>query len=286
MRHRLLFSAALTAALLPCVPTPASADYEFCNDARFSMWSAIAYEDKDKGWVTIGWFEVKRMRCDILISGSLKGRMFDHTVEHEMTGKNVPYLGWPGPIGGQDQTFCVGEEHSKPFVIYKNEVNGSCQAKGYVERSFRGHANGVDRRLPAENYDNFGTPLGWAGSPLSAAEEKEFAPKDYFWECDECPKMVIVPPGELMMGSPDNEPGHNTNEGPRHKVTVRQPFAVAERWISRKEFEKFAKATGHDAGDKCTVWKDGKLTERVRALVSQPRFCPEQRRSRGLRQSQ
>ena len=90
------------------------------------------------------------MRCDILISGSLKGRMFYHTVEHEMTGKNVPYLGWPGPVGGQDQTFCVGEEHSKPFVIYKKEVNGSCQAKGYVERSFRRHGSGDDKRIPAE----------------------------------------------------------------------------------------------------------------------------------------
>jgi formylglycine-generating enzyme required for sulfatase activity len=63
------------------------------------------------------------------------------------------------------------------------------------------------------------------------------------------------------MGSPDKELGRNPNEGPQHKVTLRQPFAVAERWVSRGAFETFAKATGHEAGDKCQTWKDGKLTE-------------------------
>ena len=40
-------------------------------------------------------------------------------------------------------------------------------------------------------------------------------------------------------------PGRRAEEGPRHKVTIHQPFAVAERWVSRGEFKTFAKPTGH-----------------------------------------
>ena len=87
MRRGVAFLAALSAAWPPCAPTPATADYQFCNHARFPTWSAFAYEDKDKGWLTIGWFEVKRMSCDVLISGSLKGRVFYHTVEREEAGR-------------------------------------------------------------------------------------------------------------------------------------------------------------------------------------------------------
>ena len=275
MRRGVAFLAALSAAWPPCAPTPATADYQFCNHARFPTWSAFAYGDKDKGWLTIGWFEVKRMSCDVLISGSLKGRVFYHTVEREEAGKNVTNLGWPGPPDGKDQTFCVGEDHAKPFVIYKKDIDSSCQSKSYVERSFRRHAGGAARKEFAENYDTFTTDLGWPGSPLSTAEEKEFGAKDYFWECDECPKMVIVPAGELMMGSPDNEPGRNTNEGPRHKVSFRQPFAVAESWVSRGEFAKFVETTGHNAGDKCNVWKDGKFTEESGRSFRSPGFAQD-----------
>ena len=42
---------------------------------------------------------------------------------------------------------------------------------------------------------------------------------------------------------------------------MRQPFAVAERWVSRAEFGKFVDTTGHNAGDKCQTWKDGKWSE-------------------------
>ena len=106
-------------------------------------------------------------------------------------------------------------------------------------------------------------------------EEKELGAKDYFWECSGCPKMVVVPAGDFMMGSEEKEPGRRAEEGPRHKVIMRQPFAVADRWVSRADFRKFVEATGHNAGDKCQTWKDGQWSEEAGRSFRSPGFPQE-----------
>jgi formylglycine-generating enzyme required for sulfatase activity len=52
--------------------------------------------------------------------------------------------------------------------------------------------------------------------------------KDSFKDCPECPEMVVVPAGEVMMGSRSNEEGRAGNEGPQHKVTIEKQFAVSK----------------------------------------------------------
>ena len=37
-------------------------------------------------------------------------------------------------------------------------------------------------------------------------------------------ELVLIPPGEFVMGSPDSEAGRVADEGPRHRVTISQPF--------------------------------------------------------------
>jgi formylglycine-generating enzyme required for sulfatase activity len=56
--------------------------------------------------------------------------------------------------------------------------------------------------------------------------------------------LVYVPGGEFAMGSPDDEPGRQPNEGPRRKVKV-NPFWLAKCEVSWDEFYHF--------------WKDEKL---------------------------
>lgn len=87
--------------------------------------------------------------------------------------------------------------------------------------------------------------------------------------------MVVVSAGEFMMGSPENEAGRNPNEGPQHKVTMRQPFAIAERWVSRAELETFANETGYVAGNECQVWKDGKLINETGRSFRSPGFTQD-----------
>jgi formylglycine-generating enzyme required for sulfatase activity len=63
---------------------------------------------------------------------------------------------------------------------------------------------------------------------LSANAERSVQPRQEFQECSLCPAMITLPPGEFMMGSPEDESGRDRNETPRHKVTLAAPFAVAK----------------------------------------------------------
>ena len=50
--------------------------------------------------------------------------------------------------------------------------------------------------------------------------------KQGFKDCPECPEMILIPAGDVMMGSPPQERGRSGNEGPQHKVTIAKPFAA------------------------------------------------------------
>ncbi|HHW77831.1 MAG TPA: SUMF1/EgtB/PvdO family nonheme iron enzyme, partial [Xanthomonadaceae bacterium] len=40
------------------------------------------------------------------------------------------------------------------------------------------------------------------------------------------PEMVVIPAGEFLMGSPEDESERQASEGPQHLVTFSQPFAM------------------------------------------------------------
>ncbi len=57
------------------------------------------------------------------------------------------------------------------------------------------------------------------------------------------PRMVVVPVGTLVMGSPDSEPGHAKNEQPQRKLNFERGFALARNETSVAEFRAFVEAT-------------------------------------------
>jgi formylglycine-generating enzyme required for sulfatase activity len=69
---------------------------------------------------------------------------------------------------------------------------------------------------------------------LKPEAERALKPGDPpFRECaKDCPEMIVIPPGEFMMGSPTTEKGRYNNEddgqGRQHKVTIAKPFAVSK----------------------------------------------------------
>ena len=82
--------------------------------------------------------------------------------------------------------------------------------------------------------------------------------------------MVVVMPGEFMMGSSDDEKGHYKDEYPQHKVVFGNRFAVAkfeltfDEWdecVAYGDCETHIKASGWGRGRQPAInvsWDDAK----------------------------
>ena len=62
------------------------------------------------------------------------------------------------------------------------------------------------------------------------------------------PEMVVIPAGEFLMGSPEDEDGRNTDER-QHRVAIEQPFAIGKHEVTFAEYDRFAGTTGRDKPD-------------------------------------
>jgi formylglycine-generating enzyme required for sulfatase activity len=77
------------------------------------------------------------------------------------------------------------------------------------------------------------------------AAERAFKPGDEFRECaKDCPAMVVIPPGEFWMGSPDDE--GLDREHPRHKVKIDKPFAVGKFEVTWDDWDACVAMRGCD----------------------------------------
>ncbi len=63
-----------------------------------------------------------------------------------------------------------------------------------------------------------------------------------FEDCDDCPRMAIVPAGEFTMGSPPSEQYRGAEA--QHRVTIAAPFAVSKFEITFDEWEACAEQGG------------------------------------------
>ena len=72
-----------------------------------------------------------------------------------------------------------------------------------------------------------------------------------FRDCATCPEMVVVPAGSYEMGSLASEAGRSRAEGPVHRVTLAQSFAVGVYEVTRGEFGRFVESTGYSMGNAC-----------------------------------
>ena len=91
---------------------------------------------------------------------------------------------------------------------------------------------------------------------MQKAERGEVGPAggEVFRDCDAtwCPELVVVPAGSYIMGSPESEAGRNANEGPTHRVTIPESFAVGVYEVTFEEWDACRRGGGcsRNPGDK------------------------------------
>lgn len=98
------------------------------------------------------------------------------------------------------------------------------------------------------------TPMGVTvtKSPATLPDLAQFAEFATSW----APRMVILPAGDFLMGSPDSDTDAYPDEKPLHHVAIRR-FAISLHLVTFSEYDVFAKATGRDyPGD--ATWGRGK----------------------------
>jgi len=87
---------------------------------------------------------------------------------------------------------------------------------------------------------------------VKAVEEAEVAKqppptggvfRDTLKDGSQGPEMVVVPAGSFLMGSPEDEPGHEGDESPQHLVTFAKPFAIGKYAGTFDEYDRFCEST-------------------------------------------
>ena len=76
---------------------------------------------------------------------------------------------------------------------------------------------------------------------------------DVFKDCEVCPEMVVIPPGEFVMGSPESETTRERvraefaeRERPQHTVHIEQPFALGKYEVTFAQWDACVAAGGCD----------------------------------------
>lgn len=86
-----------------------------------------------------------------------------------------------------------------------------------------------------------------ASLPVAApASDGQYKTGETFKDCSECPEMVVVPAGSFMMGSQEDEAGRTYFEGPQHRVTFSQPFAIGKYAVTFDEWNACVAGGGCD----------------------------------------
>jgi len=58
-------------------------------------------------------------------------------------------------------------------------------------------------------------------------------------------RLAPILPGKFLMGSPDDEPGRESNEGPQHEVILTRPFYIGAHDVTVGQFKAFVQEKGY-----------------------------------------
>ena len=99
---------------------------------------------------------------------------------------------------------------------------------------------------------------------LSAAPaHAQTAPAAEPTDCDVCPALALVPPGQLLMGSAPDAPELDaaSGESPAVALSFTRPFLISRHEVTVGEFRRFVEATGAKSVPGCRVWSGGQWVQ-------------------------
>jgi formylglycine-generating enzyme required for sulfatase activity len=85
--------------------------------------------------------------------------------------------------------------------------------------------------------------------PLSQTQERDLQPRSAFKECEGCPEMIVVPPGDFLMGARKGE--ETFADTPQHPVRISAAFAVSKTEVTVEQYAAFVRDTGHELAAPC-----------------------------------
>ena len=104
-------------------------------------------------------------------------------------------------------------------------------------------------------------------------------------------KLVLIPAGEFLMGSPDSDKDAADDEKPQHRVRITRPFYLGATEVTVGQFRRFVEQTGYRTeaetdGKGGYGWNEAKANVRARSEVhlAQPRLRPDGRAPGGERE--
>ncbi|MBC7816031.1 MAG: formylglycine-generating enzyme family protein, partial [Planctomycetaceae bacterium] len=131
---------------------------------------------------------------------------------------------------------------------------------------------------PVPSAPQFVTPL-LAIAPFDATQARKHqevwakhlgVPVEYTNSLDM--KFVLIPPGEFMMGSTDDDAAAQPIEKPQHKVRLTQPILMGVHEVTVGQFRTFIEATGYKTEAEASEMGADYFDSKQRKLIRSPDF--------------
>lgn len=90
----------------------------------------------------------------------------------------------------------------------------------------------------------------------SVDAEISATPGAVFQECEECPEMVVIPPGSFTQGFDGGL--EKRYEGPRREVTIDYAFAIGRFEVTQAQYAAFIERSGVEPSVGCFMWDGAK----------------------------
>ena len=162
-----------------------------------------------------------------------------------------PLMIWQQETTGLSAAEKERDERLWRYAVACVKAQGIGAYKEYLKEAPIGAAHVDEAYLCIEQLQDAQTAARWAGPPppppppqpikLELKRRVVKKPGQVFRDAPWSPEMVVIPAGRFLMGSPEDEEGHASDEGPQHEVVIARPFAMGRCTVTFEEYDLFAK---------------------------------------------